>query len=181
VTITWLDAALVLMVAVFVAVGAHKKLIGLFVGVGAVLLLRPLINVANSNPGLAVALGLLLGLVFGLAGRRLGLGQGHTHWGFKALGGLGGLLLGLAMLGALITSLPIQRNPANAREIFYPPRDAPASLASTFQRSRLIAEGRSILLYPLLPTDGLAAGPRRLYSGLHGWLVVGEPWLDAVE
>lgn len=180
-TITWLDVALVLMVAVFVGVGAHKRLIGLFVGVGAVLLMRPLQTVASSNPGLAVAIGLLLGLVFGLAGRRLGLGRGHSHWVFKALGGFGGLLLGLAMLGALITSLPIQRNPANAREIFYPPRDAPAGLASTFQRSRLIAEGRSILLYPLLPTDSFAGGRRRLYSGLHDWLVVGEPWQGAVD
>lgn len=180
-SITWLDAALIVMVAVFVAVGAQKKLIGLFVGVGAVLVLRPLLNLASGNPGLAVAVGLLLGLVLGILGRRLGLGKGHTHWSFKALGGFGGLLLGLAMLGALLTSLPIQRNPANAREIFYPPRSAPGTLAATFQRSPLIAAGRSILLYPLLPAENFAASERRLYAGLHGWLVVGEPWLEAVE
>lgn len=179
-TITWLDAALVLMVAVFVAVGAHKKLIGLLVGIGAVLLLRPLMNMASSNPALAIAVGLLLGVVFAIAGRRLGLGRSN-HWGFKVLGGVGGLLLGLSMLGALITSLPIQRNPANEREIFYPPRDAPATLATTFQRSTLIAEGRSILLYPLLPTTGFEPAEHRLYSGLHDWLVVGEPWMDAAE
>ena len=179
-TITWLDAALVLTLAVFVAAGAHKKLIGFFVGVGAALLLRPLSGLAASNVVLAVAVALLLGLVFGILGRHLGIRQ-NDHWGFKVLGGVGGLLLGAAMVGALITSLPIQRNPANAREIFYPPRNAPAALAATFQRSKLIAEGRAILLYPLLPRDGFSANQHRLYSGLHDWLVVGKPWLDVVE
>lgn len=180
-TITWIDATLVLMVAVFVAAGVHKKLIGLFVGVGAVLLLRPLLGLAASNIGLAAAVGLLLGLVFGLLGRRVGIDQSQNHWFFRVLGGFGGLLLGLAMLVALITSLPIQRNPANAAEIFYPPRNAPAGLASTFQRSRLVGEGRAILLYPLLPSDGFNATQQRVYAGLHDWLVVGEPWLRAVD
>lgn len=179
-TITWLDAALVLTLAAFVAAGAHKKLIGLFVGVGAVLLLRPLMSLASSNVGLAIAVGLLLGLVLGIVGRRLGIAQ-DNHWGLKVLGGVGGLLLGVAMVGALITSLPIQRNPANEREIFYPPRNAPGALAATLQRSRLMAEGRAILLYPLLPTEDLTANQRRLYSGLHDWLVVGEPWLNPVD
>ena len=56
--ITWLDALLVLMVAVFVAVGAEKKLIGFFVGVGGVVALRVLQGVWQGNPALAIALGL---------------------------------------------------------------------------------------------------------------------------
>ena len=129
---------------------------------------------------IAAGLAALLGLVLGILGRRIGIGQ-DNHWAFKVLGGVGGLLLGAAMVGALITSLPIQRNPANVREIFYPPRNAPAALAATLQRSRLIAEGRAILLYPLLPADSFSASQHRLYSGLHDWLVVGEPWLDPVD
>lgn len=180
-TITWLDAILVLMVAVFVAAGAHKKLIGLLVGVGAVLLLRPLLGLADSNVGLAAAIGLLLGLVFGLLGRRFGVGRSQNHWLYYALGGFGGLLLGLSLLAALITSLPIQRNPANAQEIFYPPRNVPPGLATTFQKSTLIAEGRSILLYPLLPSERFGPSQGRIYAGLHDWLIVDEPWLDAVD
>lgn len=180
-TITWLDAILVLMLAVFVAVGAQKKLIGFFVGAGAVLLLRPLLSLAENNVGLAAAVGLLGGLALGLLGRRIGVGQSQNHWAYNTLGGFGGLLLGLALLLALVTSLPIQRNPANAQEIFYPPRNAPAGLYQTFQNSRLVGEGRSILLYPLLHQDGFSDTQRRVYAGLHDWLIVDEPWLDAVE
>lgn len=175
--ITWLDALLTVAVAVFVAVGVEKKLIGFFVGVGGVVALRPLLGLGQANPALAVALGLGLGVALGLLGRRLvAPGRGPVVL-FKVMGGFGGLLLGLALVASLVTSLPIQRNAANPREIFYPPRAAPAVLLGAFQRSPLIAAGRAILLYPLLPSDDFGAGEQRVYGALHDWLVVGEPWL----
>lgn len=176
--ITWLDALLVLMVAAFVAVGAEKKLIGFSVGVGAVVALRALQGVWLSNPALALALGVALGVALGLLGRRLiPPGRGPVL-AFKVMGGIGGLVLGLTLLVTLMTSLPIQRNAANPREIFYPPRTAPAVLLSAFQRSPLIAAGRAILLYPLLPAEEFGAGQRRFYGAMHRWLVVGEPWME---
>lgn len=176
--ITWLDALLVLMVAVFVAVGAEKKLIGFFVGVGGVVTLRGLQGVWDDNPALAIALGLALGVALGLLGRRLVPPGRGPVLAFKILGGFGGLVLGLTLLATMVTSLPIQRNAANPREIFYPPRAAPAVLLGAFQGSPLIAAGRAILLYPLLPADEFGANQKRFYGTMHRWLVSGEPWME---
>lgn len=176
--ITWLDALLVLMVAVFVAVGAEKKLIGFFVGVGGVVALRALQGVWQTNPALAIALGVAIGVALGLLGRRLVPPSRGPILAFKIMGGFGGLVMGLALLASLVTSLPIQRNAANPREIFYPPRAAPTAMLSAFQRSPLIAAGRAILLYPLLPTEDFGANQQRFYGTMHKWLVVGEPWME---
>ena len=176
--ITWLDALLVLMVAVFVAVGAEKKLIGFFVGVGGVVALRVLQGVWQGNPALAIALGIAIGVALGLLGRRLVPPGRGSVLAFKVMGGLGGLVMGLALLATLVTSLPIQRNTANPREIFYPPRAAPAVLLGAFQSSPLIAAGRAILLYPLLPADEFGVNQQRFYGTMHRWLVVGEPWME---
>ena len=176
--ITWLDALLVLLVAVFVVVGAEKKLIGFFVGVGGVVALRMLLGVWQSNPALAIALGVAIGVALGLVGRRLLPASRGPVPAFKVMGGFGGLVMGLTLVAALVTSLPIQRNAANPREIFYPPRTAPAALLSAFQRSPLIAAGRAILLYPLLPAEEFGANERRIYGTMHEWLVVGEPWME---
>ena len=174
--ITWVDVLLVVVFATFVAAGAHRKLIGFFVGVGGVLVVRVLLGVGQSNPWLAAALGLALGVALGLLGRRLYNPGRGAMWPFQVLGGVGGGLLGLALVVALITSLPLQRNPANTAEIFYPPRNLPPSIASTLQSSPLITMGRTILFYPLLPEEQFSAAQQRAYGALHAWLVVGEPW-----
>ncbi len=174
--ITWVDVILVLVLATFVAAGAHRKLIGFFVGVGGVLVVRPLLGVGHGNPWLAAALGLALGVALGLLGRRLYNPGRGAEWPFQVLGGIGGAALGLALLVALITSLPLQRNPANTAEIFYPPRNLPSSITTTLQSSPLITLGRTILFYPLLPQEQYSAAERSAYSALHAWLVVGEPW-----
>jgi len=176
--ITWLDALLVLMVAVFVAVGVDKKLIGFCVGIGGVVALRALQSVWQSNPALAIALGVALGVALGLLGRRLVPPGRGPVLAFRVMGGLGGLVLGLTLLATIVTSLPIQRNAANPREIFYPPRNAPAVLVTAFQASPLVAAGRAILLYPLLPEGEFDASLQRLYGTLHRWLIVGEPWME---
>ncbi|HEX7039938.1 MAG TPA: hypothetical protein VF202_07505 [Trueperaceae bacterium] len=174
--ITWVDALLVVVVAVFAAAGAHRKLIGLFVGLGAALAVGPLLRIGQSNPWAAVAAAALGGLVLGLIGRRLYDPGRGPDWPYQLLGGVGGGVLGIALALALVTSLPLQRNPANPAEIFYPPRNLPGGVSATLQSSPLISLGRTILFYPLLPQEQFSATQQRAYAALHEWLVVGEPW-----
>lgn len=176
--ITWVDVLLIVVLAVSVAAGAHRKLIGFFVGVGGVLLVRPLLDVGQGNPWLAAALGLAAGIALGLLGRRLYNPGRGAMWPYQVLGGIGGGALGVALLFALVTSLPLQRNPTNTTEIFYPPRNLPGDLSVTLQSSPLITLGRTILFYPLLPKEQYTAAQQNAYGGLHTWLVVGEPWAE---
>lgn len=178
--VTYIDALLVLMVVVITTLGAKRRLVGLTVGIGGVLLLRPLLVVAGRDLWLALVAALLGGILLDVIGQRLVPASRRQGWGTAVLGGVGGGVLGLALMFALVTSLPIQRNPANEREVYYPPRTAPGSLAVTFNRSPLIATGRDILLHPLLPAptpaETRASAEWSAYGALHTWLVVGEPW-----
>ncbi|MFO7547166.1 MAG: hypothetical protein R6W77_16870 [Trueperaceae bacterium] len=175
--VTWVDAVLVVLVAVLTALGAKKQWVGLVVGLGGLVLLRPLLVIGSQDPWIAIAAGFLGGILLGVLARRLSVTGRGTARPETVLGGIGGLALGMMLMASLVTSLPIQRNPANEREIFYPPRDAPTSLAQVFQRSPLVTAGRGILLYPLLDTaTTMSDAEARLYGGLHALLVVGEPW-----
>ncbi len=172
---TWVDALLIAMVAILTAMGAKRRLGGLVVGLGSVLLLRPLVVVGARGALVALVAALLGGVLLALIGRRLALPGLRQRWPTAVLGGVGGFALGAAMLFALVTSLPIERNAANPREIYYPPRDLPWNLSVTLQRSPLVTLGRSILLYPLLPEPEQEA-ERRALQGLRSWFVEGEPW-----
>ncbi len=178
--VTWLDAALVLMIVIMTALGAKRRLVGLVVGVGGALLLRPLIIIGSRDLWIALAAAFCGTLILALIGQRLAPPNRRQHWGTAAAGGVGGAVLGLSLMFALVTSLPIERSPVNEREIFYPPRTAPIGLAVTFAQSPLVLEGRSILLHPLLPAPTPAEGLKnvtwRAEGLLHRWLVVGEPW-----
>lgn len=178
---SWLDLVLVAVVAAVTALGAHRRLSGFFVGLGGVLLLRPLLVLAHANPFLALVAALLAGLGLSMLGRRLvQQNRGAAGW-MRALGGFGGLALGLALLLSLVTSLPIQRNPANPSELFYPPRNLPSPVSSAVLDSRLVLLGRDILFYPLLDKQGsVDAGQQRLMRGLHRLFVVGEPWNETL-
>src|SRR5690606_37037295 len=145
--LTWLDALLVLIVAVFIAVGAEKKLIGFFVGVGGVVALRALQGMWQSNPALAIAVGVALGVALGLLGRRLVPPGRGPVLAFKIMGGFGGLVMGLALMAALMTSLPFKRFTTNPSAIDYPTDAVPVALQSAFKRSPLIRAGKAILLY----------------------------------
>jgi len=174
--ITWVDVLLAIVVAVLTAAGAHRKLTGLFVGVGALMALGPLLRFGQSSPWAAVAIAAVVGLVLGLLGRRFQDPGRGPAWPYQVLGGLGGAVVGVALVLALVTSLPLQRNPANTAEIFYPPRNLPSGVSSALQSSPLISLGRTILFYPLLPQEQYTATEQRAYGALHSWLVVGEPW-----
>jgi len=178
---SWLDLVLVAVVASVTALGAHRRLSGFFVGLGGVLLLRPLLVLAHANSFLALVAALLAGLGLSMLGRRLFQQNRGATWLMRSLGGLGGLTLGLALMLSLVTSLPIQRNPTNPSELFYPPRNLPAPISSAVLDSRLVLLGRDILFYPLLSKQGRAeAGPQRLMGGLHRLFVVGEPWNETL-
>ncbi len=173
--VTWLDIVLVLMVATTTALGAKRHLHGLLVGVGGVLLLRPLLVVGHQDPWIALAAALVGGVLLALIGQRLISPAVRQRWPAMVLGGFGGLVLGLAMLVAIVVSLPIERSAAIQNAIIYPPSNAPLGLSEVFKRSPTVRLGRTILLYPLLE-EPEAEFERTLYPRLRSWFVVGEPW-----
>lgn len=178
---TWIDATFVLTVASTTALASERRLSGLLVGAGGVLAFRPLLGLAQSNPFLALALALVTGLVLALLGRHM------LQWGLRLpplagrlAGGFGGLVLGVAIVIALVTSLPIGRQPLSGG-IYYPPTDLPAAVQPAVSGSAAVAVGCSVLLQPLLQAHGDAAPCQRsaLLTLLHDWFVVGEPWAAA--
>lgn len=177
---SWLDLILVAVVATLTALGAERRLAGFFVGIGSVLLLRPLLLLGHVNPFLALVAALLAGLGLSLVGRRLFRQQRGGQALVRALGGVGGFALGVALVLSLVTSLPIQRNEAT-NELYYPPRDLPAPVSATVRRSQMVLLGRDILLYPLLEMQGdVPVGEQRVLRGLHRLFVVGEPWSETL-
>ncbi|MFA5594342.1 MAG: hypothetical protein WDA15_03565 [Trueperaceae bacterium] len=173
--ITWVDAVLVLIVAVATAFGAQRRLVGLVVGVSAVLLLKPLLVVGSRSPLLAIAAAVLGGVLLAVLSQRLASPGLRQRWPSMVAGGFGGLVLGLAMLVAFVTAMPIERSVTDQRAIYYPPVNAPFGMSSTLQRSPLVTMGRSIVLYTLLepPESELEQSVLR---GLRNWFVEGDPW-----
>ncbi|HEX7003149.1 MAG TPA: hypothetical protein VF168_03075 [Trueperaceae bacterium] len=172
---TWLDLLLALLFAVFVALGAERRLSGLLLGVGGVLLLRPLLLIGEVSPVLSVAVALLAGLVISLLARRLGRRRRLQSGRYALLGGIGGALLGAVLVLSTAVSMPIERN--SLGQIIYPPQQLPGAVGDAVAGSRVLREGRDILLYPLLERQG-DIGPRRsqVVRLLHSYLVVGQPW-----
>ena len=172
---TWLDLLLVLLFAVFVALGAERRLSGLLLGVGGVLLLRPLLLLGEVSPVLSVAVALIAGLLISLIARRLGRRRRLQSGRYAFLGGLGGALLGAVLVLSTSVSMPIERNAQN--QIIYPPQQLEGAVGEAVAGSRLLREGRDILLYPLLERQGdLSPQRRQVVRLLHSYLVVGEPW-----
>jgi hypothetical protein len=174
---TWVDAALLLIVAATTAVAGERRLAGLVVGVGGALALRPLLVLAQLQPWLGLVGALLVGLVLALLGRHLLPTGPRNAWWPRLVGGVGGAALGIAIVVTLVTALPIQRNPVEPGLIYYPPRDLPPALQRAVSDATLVRFGRSVLLFPLLDAQGVVpAGERQALSLLHAWTVVGEPW-----
>ncbi len=157
------------------ALAAQRKLSGLFVGLGGVILLRPLLLLGHLSGPLAVLVALLVGLGLGFAGRTVSREVRLSSPLFSLLGGLGGFLLGCALIIVVVTSLPIAHDVSG--RIVYPPQDLQEPFLSAVQRSRLIDQGRDILLYPLLERQGLIPpGERATLHTLHEFFIVGKPW-----
>jgi hypothetical protein len=172
---TWIDLLLAVLFAVFIALGAERRLGGLVLGVGGVLLLRPLLLLGQVNPLLAITAALVAGLLFTLLARRLGRPRRVSPAVLSLLGGFGGGLLGAALVLSASVSLPLERNASN--QLVYPPQGMPALVAPAVRGSRVFREGRDILLYPLLDAQGdVSASRRPVLEALHSFLVVGTPW-----
>jgi hypothetical protein len=172
---TWIDFLLALFFAVFIALGAERRLGGLFLGLGGVLLLRPLLRLGQISPILAVAVALAAGLALALAARRLTRVRRLNSVPYALLGGVGGGLLGAALVLSVAVSLPIELNSAN--QLVYPPQQLPGMFGPAVRGSRIFGEGRDILLYPRLDEQGdISAQRRPVLRTLHTYLVLGKPW-----
>jgi len=174
---TALDVVLALIIATVAALASQRRLGGLIVGVGGLLALRPLLLLADMNPWLGLFGALLVGLGLALAGRLLLPGAGGKGWYVHVAGGVGGALLGAAVVLTLVTSLPIQRDALNPNQLRYPPQDLPSSLRNVVERSLLMQVGREVLFAPLL-ANAPGRSPERVavVGALHDWVIVGEPW-----
>lgn len=174
---SWLDIVLVVVLAALTALGMQRRLSGLLIGAGAVVLLRPLLLFVAVSPMVAVILAGLAGLALSYLGRRIYQQTRGKQLLTQIAGGFGGFVLGLSLVLAVVTSLPIQRNPINPNEIFYPPRDLPRPINQAVSSSQLVLVGRSILLYPLLESQNeFEGGEDDVFRGLHNYLIVGQPW-----
>lgn len=174
---TWLDVVLLVIPAALAAVGTERRWIGFAIAVAAVILVRPLVVLATAAPVVALIAALVAGVSVSVLVRSLVSPRRNGAVVQQVLGGAGGFVLGTLIVLTLVTALPIQRNPINEREIFYPPRNLPEPFGQAVTSSRLVQMGRDILLFPLL--DGrVAFNPteRAVYGGLHDYLVVGTPW-----
>jgi hypothetical protein len=172
-----LDVVLVLVIATLCALGAQRRLTGLLIGVGGALALRPLLILADLNPWLALVGALLVGLGLALLGRQVL--QVSTAPGAltSVAGGFGGAVLGVALVLALVTSLPIQRSPFNPNELVYPPDTLPSFARPAIHGSTFVSVGRDVLFAPLLTgSSALPQGRAVVVDALHRWIVVGEPW-----
>lgn len=174
---SWLDFVLVAIPPALAALGAEKRLLGFALGLAAVLLLRPFVVLGSMAPILALLAALLAGVAVAVVARSLFPPNRARQTLKRTLGAIGGFAIGGLLVLAMVVSLPIQRNPVNEREIFYPPRNLPQPLGQAVERSRLVQLGRDVLLFPLLDGQmGFGDTERLVYGGLHDYLVVGQPW-----
>lgn len=174
--VSWVDALLLLNVVVFTVLGARRHLAGLLVGVGAVLLIKPLLVVGGRSPVVGLLAAAVGGAILALLAHRALPAAARWPRLTGLLGGAGGLLFGSAMLVALAVSLPVEVSGSTTREVYYPHRELPGDLAKALQRSKFVTGvGRAVLFYPLLPPPENDL-ERRLYATLREWFVVGEPW-----
>jgi hypothetical protein len=177
-TMSWFDIFLLATVAALTALGAKRKMTGVIIGVGSVILFRVLLSVASRNTSgliIAVIMALFAGILFGMLGRASVFKQRGLELPLTIGGGIGGLLAGLVLVGALITSLPIEKRFDGA--IVYPPQQLPPLLTSAVNSSQLVKVGRSILLYDLPDIQkAVPASQQGIYSALNSFFVVGQPW-----
>lgn len=174
---SWLDFVLVAIPPALAALGADRRLMGLALGIAALALLRPLVVLGTLSPLLALVVALVAGVAVSVIVRAIVPRRRTGLLVQRIAGGIGGFAMGAVLVLALVTALPIQRNPINEREIFYPPRNLPEPLGQAVTSSRLVEMGRDILLFPLLDGRvGYTATERTVYGGLHSYLVVGAPW-----
>jgi hypothetical protein len=178
---SWFDIFLLTSIAALTALGAKRKMTGVIIGLGSIILFRVLLSVASRNMSgliIAVIMALLAGILFGMLGRASVFKQRGLELPLTIGGGVGGLLAGIVLVGALVTSLPIEKRFDGA--IVYPPQQLPPLLTSAVNSSQLVKVGRSILLYDLPDIQkSVPASQQGIYSALNTFFVVGQPWQNS--
>lgn len=175
---SWFDIFLLASLAAFVALGAKRKLTGLLVGVLSIPFFRLFLTFAdNGTSGIIVAivLAVLAGILFGMIGRTSIFKGRGLELPLSIAGGLGGLLTGLLLVGALITSFPVSLN-FDRTNVYYPSQDTPKLLIDAANGSQIFQLGRSIVLFDLLDKTDLSASQQGIYNALNGFFAVGRPW-----
>ena len=136
--LTWLDLVLATLLAGVVVLGARRGLLGLVTSLVS-LLLWLVVNVFGGiHPllGIAMALGFGAGIAF--LGRSL-LGeliQNLSDIANQAAGGLGGFIIGLALICTLVLSFPTSVNPIE-KKLDYPSIGLPIWLNEAISKSAI--------------------------------------------
>ena len=182
--VNWFDVTMVLLLTTSIALFAQKRLTGFLIGVGALLMLRPLLLLGERDPLLAIAFGLLVGAALGFVAQVLSPRLRWSNRNETILGGLGGLAFGIAFILAMVISLPINVNRLhNPPTVHYPDLEKlPTStyIHDNINNSQVMEVGYDILLYNLFGDEPLnfmhSSIDPDLVRALNQWLVVGTPW-----
>jgi hypothetical protein len=175
---TWIDLVLLLTVILTTALSAERRLTGFVLGLGAALLLKPLLLLGSVSVFGALLAALAAGVLLSLLGTWLARSFRLPDGTNLLLGAAGGLLLSTALLLASVTALPIERN-AHGQIVYPPQQGVTRSFAAVLKSSSFVNLGRNILLYPLLAAGGdasVSGSDGFAYAWLHDYLVAGTPW-----
>lgn len=173
----WLDIFFVVTLAGCIGLSAHKRLSGLFIGVGGAFLLRPLLSLAGINDFIALLAALLVGAILAVLARSIAPKLSFNVTVFKALGAVGGIVFGVALVLALAVSFPLDKQPQGNYHFFH--QRGPRFLAHAAAQSHVVKLGRYALFYKLYDGTGNAI-PQDANWGLVGlvnrFFVVQLPW-----
>jgi len=173
----WLDYSLIALVGVIAGLFARRKLAGLVVGIGAIILIPLLLRLGEMNIVIALVVGIIISIVLALLGQFLNDRDPFAYSLQHLLGGLGGFLFGLSMLFALVTALPL--NISNG-QIIYPANVGRSQVSLAIEDSQLVNIGRDILLYDVYVSnnirDRIVTANPDFVETMNSYLVAGEPW-----
>src|SRR5690625_2699591 len=125
---TWLDAALVILVMAVAALITERRWAGVVMAGAGLLLLGPLLRLSSVSPLLALLVAVAAGLLLAVLCAKLIRNQQDALPGLLA-GGVTGLAFADALLLAIVTSLPEELNHDNT--VSFPTPHLPPSLPST--------------------------------------------------
>ncbi|WP_291430160.1 hypothetical protein [Deinococcus sp.] len=141
--ITWFDALLVTLWAVFTALGARRGLAGLVWGVGGVAICFLANSLATGAPG-AVVIAALLGVGLAIATGRLIPAPLEQPW-HLGVGALGGFLLGGLLISTLALGFPMDvRVDASGTRATYPSASLPEAVYRGVRDSALQSNLRGV-------------------------------------
>jgi hypothetical protein len=175
----WLDALFLLIMIVVTALAAQRNLTGLVVGVGSLIVYKPLMLLAGRNLGASLIAGLVIAAALGFGGRFLAHLVKLKPLVGSLLGIVGGVCLSLLLVVSLSVSLPIRRDINN--NVVYPPDGWSPTLELTMSRSRIMQLGRNVLLFPLFRPDEFSSTERPILNVMHQYFISGEPWTQTPQ